>query len=144
MTAAQQVLYGTVDAARFNAQEFLDAVCHTARQTFSRDVQILCEASDVQLSNDTAMPLALIVNELLTNAVKHGVNGGGPSTVHVGLTHQDGIFLLYVEDEGSGFDLQSVRKQSSGLKLVEGLARQLGGKFEVARSPVSRCTVRFS
>jgi PAS domain S-box-containing protein len=144
MTAAQQVLYGTVDATRFSAQEFLDAVCHTARHTFSRDLSIVCEAGDAQLSNDMAMPLALIVNELLTNAVKHGANGGGHAAVRVGLTQDGDDFLLYVEDEGPGFDLQSVRKQSSGLKLVEGLARQLGGKFEVARSPISRCTVEFS
>ena len=143
MTAAQQVLYGTVDAVRFNAREFLDAVCYTARQTFSADIEIVCEASDVQLSNDTAMPLALIVNELLTNAVKHGVNASGRATVRVGLTREADSFLLYVEDEGPGFDLQSVRKQSSGLQLVEGLARQLRGKFDVARTTMTRCTVQF-
>ena len=144
MTAAQQVLYRTVDAAQFNAQEFLEAVCHTTCQTFSRDVKIVCEAGDVQLSNDTAMPLALIVNELLTNATKHGMNGSGRSTVRVGLTREVDSFLLYVEDEGLGFDFQSVRKQSSGLQLVEGLARQLRGKFEVTRNPNTRCSVQFS
>jgi two-component sensor histidine kinase len=40
MAAAQQVLYGTADATRFKAHDFLNAVCGTARQTFSRDVAI--------------------------------------------------------------------------------------------------------
>ena len=144
MAAAQQVLYGTADAASFDAQEFLDAVCHTARQTFPREVEIVCEAGDAKLSNDTAMPLALIVNELLTNAVKHGVNGTGQATVRVALTRQNDSFLLYVEDEGSGFDLQAVRQQSSGLQLVEGLARQLRGKFYVTKDPTTRCSVQFA
>ena len=144
MTAAQQVLYGTADATRFSAQEFLNAVCHTARQAFARDVQIICEAGDVELSNDAAMPLALILNELLTNAVKHGMNGGGAGSVRVGLTREDDAFVLYVEDDGPGFDLEAVRQRSSGLQLVQGLARQLHGRFDVIKNPATRCTVQFS
>jgi PAS domain S-box-containing protein len=144
MTAAQQVLYGTTDATRFSAQEFLNAVCHTARQAFSQDVQIVCKAGDVELSNDAAMPLALILNELLTNAVKHGMNGSGAGSVRVGLTRQDDAFVLYVEDDGPGFDLEAVRQRSSGLQLVQGLARQLRGRFDVTQNPATRCSVQFS
>jgi two-component sensor histidine kinase len=144
MAAAQQVLYGTSDATRFKAQEFLEAVCHTVQQTFAGEVKIACKACDAELANDVAMPLALIVNELLTNAVKHGGNGGDENAVRVGLTGEDGSFVLYVEDAGAGFDLASVRERSSGLKLVQGLARQLRGTFEVATDPCTRCTVRFS
>ena len=143
MAAAQQVLYGTTDATRFSSQEFLNAVCRTAQQAFSCDVKI-CEAGEVELSNETAMPLALILNELLTNAAKHGVNGSGKPSVRVGLTRQDDLFVLYVEDDGPGFDLKSVRQRSSGLQLVQGLARQLRGEFDVSRNPYTRCSVKFS
>lgn len=144
MAAAQKVLYGTSDATRFSAQEFLDAVCQTAQQTFSRDVTVMCEAGDLNLSNDAAMPLALILNELLTNAVKHGLDRGAATGVRVGLTRQNDLFVLYVEDDGPGFDLQSVHQRSSGLQLVQGLARQLGGEFKVTRDPTTRCSVQFS
>jgi len=97
----------------------------------------------IQLSNDAAMPLALIANELLTNAVKYGLNGQGAGTIRVRLRRADESFLFYVEDDGPGFDLQSVQRRSSGLALVQGLARQLGGKFEVTRTPDTRCSVRF-
>ena len=90
------------------------------------------------------MPLALILNELLTNAAKHGVNGSGKPSVRVGLTRQDDLFVLYVEDDGPGFDLKSVRQRSSGLQLVQGLARQLRGEFDVSRNPYTRCSVKFS
>ena len=144
MAAAQQVLYATTDATRFNAQEFLSAVCQTARQLFSPKINIVCEAGAVELSNDAAMPLALILNELLTNSVKHGVNGSREGTVRVGLTRANDAFHLYVEDDGPGFDLNAVRQRSSGLQLVQGLARQLGGKFDVARNPRTRCSVYFT
>jgi two-component sensor histidine kinase len=89
------------------------------------------------------MPLALIANELLTNAVKYGLNGKAVGAIRVGLRRENESLLFYVEDDGPGFDLQSVQPRSSGLALVQGLARQLDGKFEVTRTPANRCSVRF-
>ncbi|HWO34483.1 MAG TPA: response regulator [Candidatus Acidoferrum sp.] len=143
MAAAQRVLYTTHDATRFNARDFLNAVCESAKQTFPQELAIDYEADAIQLSNDAAMPLALIANELLTNAVKYGLNGQGAGTIRVRLRRADESFLFYVEDDGPGFDLQSVQRRSSGLALVQGLARQLGGKFEVTRTPATRCSLRF-
>jgi two-component sensor histidine kinase len=143
MAAAQRVLYRTTDATRFNAREFLNTVCETTRQTFPQELDLDCEADPIQLSNDAAMPLALIANELLTNAVKYGLNGRRAGTVRLRLRREKGSFLFYVEDDGPGFDLRSVQRRSSGLALVQALARQLGGKFEVARTPATRCSVRF-
>jgi two-component sensor histidine kinase len=144
MTAAQQVLYQTTDASCFKAQEFLNAVCNAVRRSFSRDLKIVCEGDDIDLSNDAAMPLALIVNELLTNALKYGVNASGDATVRIGLMRECDCFVLYVEDNGPGFDLSEVRQRSSGLRLVEGLTRQLCGRFEVITGVSTRCIVRFS
>jgi PAS domain S-box-containing protein len=143
MAAAQQVLYGTADATRFGAHEVLAAVSRMAQRTFAGNVKIVCEAADAKLSNDAAMPLALILNELLTNAVKHGLSGNGAGTVRVGLKREDESFLLYVEDEGPGFDLKSVGQRSSGLHLVQGLACQLRGKFFVTTNPKTRCSLQF-
>jgi PAS domain S-box-containing protein len=143
MAAAQRVLYMTPDATRFDARDFLKAVCQTAKDTFPQDVEIDCEADAIQLSNDAAMPLALIANELLTNAVKYGLNGQGAGTIRVRLRREDNSFLFYVEDDGPGFDLQSAQRRSSGLALVQGLARQLRGKFEVTRTGATQCSVRF-
>jgi PAS domain S-box-containing protein len=143
MAAAQRVLYGRTDASRFDADEFLQAVCQTVRQTL-QPVRIICESASGVLSNDVAMPLSLILNELLTNAVKHGIKDRTGQAVRVGLTRTDGEFEMYVEDDGDGFDLESVRKGSSGLQLVFGLAGQLRGTFEVTRMPRSRAVLRFS
>jgi PAS domain S-box-containing protein len=139
MAAAQRVLYDARNPTCFDAKDFLEAVCGAARQALSKEVTIRCETARGQLSNETAMPLALILNELLTNAAKHG----GPGIVRVGLVCDSGSSNLTVEDDGPGFDLKEVRKRSSGLGLVMGLARQLGGRLEVQRTPGARCIVRF-
>ena len=85
------------------------------------------------------LPLALILNELLTNAVKHGIKDHAREGVRVSLTDQDGQRALCVEDDGEGFDLEEVRKNSSGLQLVLGLARQLHGTLSVTKNPPRAC-----
>jgi PAS domain S-box-containing protein len=139
MAAAQRVLYGRSDASRFEAEEFLPAVCQTIRQLLPPDARIECGAAHGVLSNDIAMPLALILNELLTNAVKHGIKDHARQGVRVSLTDQDGRLALCVEDDGEGFDLEEVRKTSSGLQLVLGLARQLRGTLYVTKNPSRAC-----
>ena len=121
MAAAQRVLYGTTGATRCSAREFLEAVCNTTQQVMPPNIRIACEAASGEIDNDTAMPLALILNELLTNAAKHGLDGRGQGTIRVALTREADAFVLSVEDDGPGFDLQAVRSRSSGLRLVEGL-----------------------
>jgi PAS domain S-box-containing protein len=143
MAAAQRVLYGTTDASRFSADQFLGAVVETVQQTLPADIRIVRGPASGVLSNDIAMPLALILNELLTNAAKHGTKDPANDSVRVGWTECDGLFELHVEDDGAGFDLHAVRNTSSGLRLVLGLARQLHADFEVTRMP-SRASLRFA
>jgi PAS domain S-box-containing protein len=142
MAAAQRVLYGHADADRFDADEFLRAVCQTIQQMLPPHVSIVCEPAAGELANDAAMPLALIVNELVTNAVKHGLKDGAPGAVRISLRENEGQRSLSVEDPGGGFDLNGVIRSSSGLQLVSGLARQLQGSFAVTRNP-SRACLRF-
>jgi PAS domain S-box-containing protein len=143
MAAAQRVLYNTSDAMRFKTNEFLNAVCQTAQLSLPANIKIECEPVSSELDNDFAMPLALILNELLTNAAKHGCRGEGKKVIRVGFSRTEDGMALHVEDEGPGFELQAINGRSSGLKLVQLLARQLQGRVEVVRKPVSRCSVRF-
>jgi len=143
MAAAQGVLYSTSKGTRFSIAEFLDAVCHTAQQTFPRNIKIIREGASGDLDNDAAMPLALILNELLTNAVKYGCRGDGENMIQVGMTEEDRDFILYAEDGGPGFDPHAIDNKASGLKLVQLLARQLRGRLEITDKPRSRCALRF-
>jgi len=149
MAAAQQVLYEAGNTVNYNAKDFLEGVCASARQAFNPKIGIaISQCMAEKLSNDTAMPLALILNELLTNAAKHGMNGKGEASIQVRLTkarNSDGqdSFELCVEDEGPGFDLAEAPNRSSGLGLVSGLARQLGGRLKVERAQGARCSVEF-
>jgi PAS domain S-box-containing protein len=144
MAAAQQLLYDARHPHRYQAGDFLTAVLDAARQSFEKTVNITVDPASGELTNETAMPLALILNELLTNAVKHGVNGRGTGSIKVGLTCNGEACALHVEDDGPGFSLDEASSRSSGLNLIAGLARQLNGTFEVLPGPGARCVVRFN
>jgi two-component sensor histidine kinase len=76
--------------------------------------------------------------------VKYGCSGESENLIRVGLTNDNDTLVLSVDDGGPGFDLHLVNNRSSGLKLVQLLARQLRGQFEVTNRPFSRCSLRFS
>jgi two-component sensor histidine kinase len=143
IAAAQKVLYQGNDAVHFGAEEFIRSICTTANQLFGRAVAVDCDATEGLLPNDVAVPLALILNELITNAAKYGANARGEVRVRVRLTRDGSEYTLLVEDEGSGFEPASEGRRSSGLGLVRGLASQIGGAFEIERAEGARCTIRF-
>jgi PAS domain S-box-containing protein len=91
---------------------------------------------DIPLAVDKAIPCGLILNELITNALKHGFPGGRHGTVRVELVKESsGKLRLSVEDDGlglpAGFDIHQTR--SLGLHLVGTLAEQLGAEFKILR-----------
>jgi PAS domain S-box-containing protein len=144
MAAAQQVLYSSSASTAFNASDFLHAVGKSAQQAFDKSLKLKIEPGPGLLSNDVSMPLALILNELLTNAAKHGRKSGGETTITIGLRSSGQEMVLWVEDEGPGFEYRlNGERRSSGLGLISGLTRQIQGKFHVERGVGARCIVRF-
>lgn len=142
MAAAQQGLY-SASTTEFEAGPFLEAVCRNARQAFGARADIQIDEASGRLHNDTAIPAALILNELITNAVKHGRGEHSRVTISVALTQVGREWELSVKDDGPGFRYQTPQRRASGLGLVSGLARQLGGKLEVVSAGGAQCIVRF-
>jgi PAS domain S-box-containing protein len=143
MGAVQQVLYGgDSTGTSYGAKALLQAVARIARHNSACPVSIKVEASETELSNDTAVPIALMLNELLANAVRFGV---GPSReIRISLERRPECFSLTVADDGPGFVMdETSSKRASGLGLVRGLARQLGGRLVVAPDDGARVTVTF-
>ncbi|WP_245509818.1 sensor histidine kinase [Rhizobium leguminosarum] len=144
MAAAQQVLYTEHDRTGVDARDFVRAVCDSARQAFTNDVTLHIDVDARYLRNDVTMPLALILNELLTNAAKHGCDDSGGCEIWISLTRSDDEYLLTVRDRGPGYDFKDTGRRSSGTGLISGLVRQLRGSFSVSPGPGALCTVRFT
>lgn len=68
-----------------------------------QEVKVLIEGARVlMLSSQQATNLALILNELLNNALRHGIQGMAKGEIHIGLTEENGKVLLSVRDNGKG------------------------------------------
>lgn len=143
MAAAQHALYRADELKSIDARRLVEAVSTQIRELAAVPVSIEIEADAVELDNNHAVPLALILNELLMNAVKHGAVTPDANIISVGLKRNGKDFQLRVEDCGPGFTLEDTSKRASGLGLVTGLVRQLGGSFRVERRAGACCIVQF-
>ncbi|WP_245906703.1 sensor histidine kinase [Teichococcus aestuarii] len=146
--AVHQMLYQGSNFQGVPGEEFVAKIATMVAEASGTRGCLVVEAEPVGIGNDAAIPLALVLNELVANAVKHGARTNGtPGRIWVGLSAApDDSVELWVEDEGPGFEpAAGVVRRASGLGLVRGLARQIGGTFSVGRSRAggARCVVRF-
>jgi two-component sensor histidine kinase/putative methionine-R-sulfoxide reductase with GAF domain len=101
---------------------------------------------DITLPSHKATSVALILNELIQNAIEHGFEDRTTGSLAVTLTEKDGRITLEVVNDGAplprGFDPKQSR--SLGLQIVDSLAREdLGGRFTLASGDRTRATVSF-
>ena len=127
---AQRLMYADTWAAGVQADQMLRSIADTVQSLNAAEVSVLIDADPVVIPNDTAFPLALIANELLTNAVKYGCSSLS-SVVHLKLIRGDQTATLEVSDEGPGFDASNISRASSGVGLVRGLCRQIGARLDI-------------
>jgi PAS domain S-box-containing protein len=109
-------------------------------------IQLRLELTSVQVEMDQALPCGLIVNELISNCLKHGFPDGRTGEVWILLQPVDGGLQLRVSDSGVGLpaDFESKQGNSLGLQLVANLARQLDGRLEVGPGPGANFAVTFT
>jgi two-component sensor histidine kinase len=99
------------------------------------NVDLKIDIPDIKLGIDTAIPLGLLINEVLTNALKYGISGDEEGEVHIALKkekeHGD-EYILEIGDNGIGFPdtINYKNTKSLGLKLIHNLTRQLQGTIE--------------
>jgi two-component sensor histidine kinase len=114
-----------------NLAEFLGELCADL-QTSAPSFDLACEIAPVNLATDQAVSIGLLINELITNAVKYAYPGGsGEVRLILALTERNEL-RLEVSDRGIGFPPHNGCAPSGGLgtKLISSLSRQLGGQVE--------------
>jgi two-component sensor histidine kinase len=124
---------------------YLEDLCAGVGASLVRDghIELKVEAEPLSLPIDTAIPLGMVVNELVTNAVKYAYpEGRGP--VYVRSTREGDRLLLSVRDLGRGLPRGAGQKPGSGLgmKLVRSLVAQIGGDLVSSGPPGTIVEVR--
>ena len=135
-----QNLYQHDDLKGVEMQSFVsELTTHILEVYITRDkrIQVTQDIAPLTLDIDTAVPIGLLINELLTNSCKHAFIGKDKGCIHISL-HRDnnGGYILQYEDDGPGLqdDIDFVQAESLGLKLIVQLAAQLDGTLDYAGS----------
>jgi two-component sensor histidine kinase len=150
MALLHESLYDSGDFASVDLGAYLRQLATQAFATFSTGsggVQLEVAMTSVQVSMDQAITCGLLVNELLSNSLKHGFPGGRSGTVRISLqaTEAREQLRLQVGDDGIGLpdDLAQRQTRSLGLQLATDLAGQLGGVLHRHNGPGAQFTVEF-
>jgi PAS domain S-box-containing protein len=132
MAMVHERLYGTKDLAGIMActylRDLVSGISGSSELPLDR-VEVVLDCDEILLDLNQAIPFGLLVNELLSNSLKHGFPDGRRGSVTISIRRHDDFVRVACEDDGVGlpenFDISKCT--SMGLKLTASLARQLGG-----------------
>ncbi len=148
MAMIHETLYRTEDLSCVSCREYLSRLVTELSRIGGGRVAVALDLAEISLHIDQAVPLGLIVNELVTNAMVHAFPDQQPGEIRVAVRRIGADDLeLVVSDDGVGLpeegDIENVA--AMGLHLVARLAEdQLGGTFEPSRDSGTRFAIRFT
>lgn len=138
---AHSLLHNAPLSGTAHLKELIENVAFALRDSFGSDVETVVEAQEsLHVSAQETTPIALIVNELVTNAYKHGAQRG-LRRIEIKVEQQGANLRLSVRDDGPGFRGEAP-PEGFGLKLVRGLTRQLGGTLTLCGEGGLACEIR--
>ncbi len=145
-------LYAHGELHTINMREFLIELCSQLFQAMGEKagerLRLEIEAPELKMSSDQAVPLALIVTETVSNAVKYAFPGGRRGSISVYLKADRDHAELEIFDDGVGIPAGRVETESGtrdgiGIQLIRGFARQLGATLKVEEGDGTRYKVRL-
>jgi two-component sensor histidine kinase len=138
MALVHEELYRSQDMESIDFSDYLMKLVNELSYSYvieKESIKIKTDVETVFLDMDTAIPLGMIVNELISNSFKHAFSPGEKGEIHVNLSLDNGKLILAVGDNGTGFPehVNFRETDSLGLQLVTTLISQIGGILELER-----------
>ncbi len=150
MALVHEKLYQSTDLSRVNFSDYIESLAALLFRSYgvdSNQIRLRIEADQALLTIETAVPCGLIVNELLSNCLKHGFPNKRRGEVCVRIAEEQGKewLLISVADDGVGLPpgLDIEKSETLGLQLVRTLTRQLNGRLEFSSNGWTEFRVRF-
>jgi two-component sensor histidine kinase len=134
MSMIHQKLYQEKSLSSIEMKAYFEELANYVINVFDAGdrVEVFFEMESLELDVDTAIPIGLIVNELVTNSLKYAFPNNQKGTVRIGLKKENNQLYLKVSDNGIG---KSVKEEfigtGFGTKLIQLLTRQLEGKMKL-------------
>ncbi|MEJ1241879.1 sensor histidine kinase [Chryseolinea sp. T2] len=131
-----QKLYSADDTSFINVREYIHDLVKQFKSGLAGQTSITfdIEADELRLDVAQAVPLGLILNEAISNSIKYAFPNRARGRVRISVTRtEDGLYKLSITDDGVGLPLSQNNNdhESFGIRLMQGLSRQLGGALTV-------------
>jgi two-component sensor histidine kinase len=149
MAIIHEQLYSSGDLAKIDFSQYIKDLTAQLFRTYSlqaRNIELALDIEPVILEIDRAIPCGMIINELLTNCLKHGFTGRTQGVITVTLhPEEENTVRFTVSDDGVGIgpDVDIMNAPSLGMKLVRTLTDQLRGQVTVNRLKGTQFVVVF-
>lgn len=131
MIAVHEQIYQSDQFDRLEAAPYLTRVVTEIARAYNRNVDVQFDLEDIFVDRDQALPIGLVVNEVVSNAFKYAFDDRQDGRLNVQLHTVDGATVLTIRDDGPGFDAEAAAK-GMGSKLIAGFVAQLGGRYSFA------------
>ncbi len=136
MSFIHETIYRTADFSKLEFTEYIKSIAGNLVQSYRQQnlqVEFITEMEEVHLSLDQAIPCGLIVNELVSNALKYAFKGRKEGKLIIGLVQKDNEVTLEVKDNGVGLppSFSHEKTDSLGIQLVYALIEQLDAAIKV-------------
>lgn len=133
IAVVHEMLYHSEDLGRINFKEYVNNLVSTLIQLFKgqdHQVRVQLDIERTCFAMDLAIPLGLIINEIITNSLKYGIQERG--ILSIWLEKRGELFELHLRDDGPGLnDHQSGGSKKLGLQMVDYLTQQIEGSYEI-------------
>lgn len=147
MSLIHEKLYKTSNFAKIDLSDYLKDLIHSLGIFYNKgkNIQIHYDLNSVLISTKKAIPVALVVNELITNCFKYAFNGREKGNIHVSLKRENEMTRLSIADDGPGLpeNYELTKAQSLGFNLLVIFTRQLKGSYEVKNLNGLQITINF-
>ncbi len=148
MALIHEKLYQSEDLARIDFGEYVQSLVgdlSTSYQIRPDEIEMKIEVDQTFLGIDTAIPCGLIINELVSNSLKHAFPEGRRGKININIRSAGQEHTIAVCDDGVGFprDIDIEHTETLGLRLVKALTDQLGGTLDLDSSSGTTVVVAF-
>lgn len=134
ISSVHELIYKAKSYSHINFKEYLNQIIEhisNSYKSFSH-IKIIKDITDVHVDISSAIPMALIVNEVITNAYKHAFTNKKEGIIEVSLLENKNQVFLTIKDNGKGFDKTIAPKNSIGMDILGGLIEQIDGTCNLA------------
>ena len=147
MAIIHENLYRTEDFSSINFSSYLDNLTSNLVSSYRIDEEVILNTNfkEVDLILDQAIPCGLLVNELVTNALKYAWKEGEAGTITMVLEEKEGVVHLEIADDGVGLpvNFEEMKSDTLGLQLVVTLVEQLDGEINVDIKNGTKYLIKF-